>query len=52
MHTITYEGIDPAELKRVLESGVDHGGNPIEPYIDEGLPKAAAVYRGPPRVTN
>ena len=22
----------------------------IEPYIDEGLPKAAAVYRGPPRV--
>jgi len=21
----------------------------VEPYLDEGLPKAAAVYRGPPR---
>ena len=40
MHTITYEGIDPAELERVLASGVDHGGNPIEPYIDDegGMP--------------
>ena len=28
-------GIDTTELQRVLASGVDHGGNPIEPFIDE-----------------
>ena len=27
-------GIDPVELQSVLGRGVDHGGNPIEPFVD------------------
>lgn len=34
MATTTFTGIDLTELNRVLASGVDHGGNPIEPYTD------------------
>ncbi len=30
----TFTGIDTAELGRVLASGIDHGGNPIEPFAD------------------
>jgi Protein of unknown function (DUF1203) len=33
MSTI-FTGTEPAELRRVLADGVDHGGNPIEPFID------------------
>ena len=35
MHSIIYEGLDAAEYARVLETGVDHGGNPIEPFVDD-----------------
>ncbi len=40
MSNITVSGIDSAELKRVLEAGVDHGGNSIEPFADKdgGMP--------------
>lgn len=34
MATTTFSGINLTELRRVLDSGVDHGGNPVEPYID------------------
>lgn len=35
----TFRGIDRAELARVLASGTDHGGNPIEPFVgDAGWP--------------
>lgn len=34
MTTTTFTGIDLVELQRVLETGVDHGGNPVEPYVD------------------
>lgn len=29
-----FTGVDRAELDRVLAQGVDHGGNPIEPFVD------------------
>ena len=32
---MTFTGIDITELDRVLETGIDHGGNPVEPYLDE-----------------
>lgn len=32
--TAIFSGIDVAELARVLASGTDHGGNPIEPFVD------------------
>ncbi|MEM9133158.1 MAG: DUF1203 domain-containing protein [Actinomycetota bacterium] len=34
MTTIEITGIDGNELTRVLDDGVDHGGNVIEPFID------------------
>lgn len=30
-----FTGTDPAELRRVLHDGIDHGGNPIEPFTDD-----------------
>lgn len=35
MNNIAFTGIDLTELSRVLESGTDHGGNPVAPYTDE-----------------
>lgn len=32
---ILFNGIDSHELDRVLARGVDHGGNPIEPFVHE-----------------
>lgn len=32
----TFTGIDVDELRNVLDRGADHGGNPIEPFEDEG----------------
>jgi hypothetical protein len=34
MSTI-FAGTDPTERRRVLDAGLDHGGNPIEPFVDE-----------------
>jgi hypothetical protein len=34
MTTIVFDGIDREQLAQVLASGVDHGGNPIEPFDD------------------
>lgn len=31
----TFTGIDPDELSAALARGVDHGGNPIEPFVDD-----------------
>lgn len=33
-NAISYQGIDHRQLKDVIAAGVDHGGNPIEPFID------------------
>ncbi len=30
----TFLGIDPTRLRSALETGVDDGGNPIEPFVD------------------
>lgn len=30
----TFRGTDPDELRSVLGRGTDHGGNPIEPFVD------------------
>lgn len=35
MAVMEISGIDRFELAKVLETGVDPGGNPIEPFIDE-----------------
>ncbi len=36
MITIEFtSGIDPTELRAALDRGVDHGGNPIEPFVDD-----------------
>lgn len=32
--TTIFSGIDLAELNRVLSVGIDHGDNPVEPYLD------------------
>jgi Protein of unknown function (DUF1203) len=34
MQTV-FEGVDHIQLADVLASGVDHGGNPIEPFTDD-----------------
>jgi hypothetical protein len=39
IHTVVdmnaiFTGTDPAELRQVLANGIDHGGNPIEPFTD------------------
>jgi hypothetical protein len=31
----TFTGTDPTELRRILADAVDHGGNPIEPFVDD-----------------
>ena len=33
--SIVFEGIDAETFAAVLESGVDQGGNPIEPFVDD-----------------
>ena len=33
-HPVLFTGIDVAELRNHLDSGVDPGGNPIEPFVD------------------
>ena len=40
MQNVMYEGIDPTEHARVLDAGIDHGGNPIEAFTDAegGMP--------------
>lgn len=40
MSTITISGLDYTEFEAVLASGIDHGGNPIESFIeaDRGWP--------------
>ena len=30
-----FTGTDPTALRRVLDTGIDHGGNPIEPFTDD-----------------
>ena len=35
MRDLTYTGIDPDDLAEVISRGRDHGGNPIEAFIDE-----------------
>ena len=35
MNENVFTGIDRTELARVLDHGIDHGGNPIEPYVDD-----------------
>lgn len=35
MTNIRYTGVATDELAEVLRSGVDHGGNPIEPFVDD-----------------
>lgn len=35
MEQIIFEGVDPAELARVLAAGVDHAGNTIETVVDD-----------------
>jgi hypothetical protein len=32
---VVFQGIDRRALRAILQSGVDHGGNPIEPVVDE-----------------
>jgi Protein of unknown function (DUF1203) len=32
---VIFAGTDPTELRRMLRDGVDHGGNPIEPFVDD-----------------
>lgn len=34
MTSVIFEGIQPTDLREVLASGVDQGGNPIQPFID------------------
>jgi hypothetical protein len=34
--TPSFTGIDRHELHQVLTCGTDHGGNPIEPFVDGG----------------
>lgn len=34
MTTITFEGVEPQQLRDVLAAGVDCAGNPIEPFVD------------------
>lgn len=34
MNDLTFSGIDPTQLRRVLAAGIDCGGNPIEPFVD------------------
>jgi hypothetical protein len=38
--SVMFRGIDVSELRVVIESGVDHGGNPVEPFedVDGGWP--------------
>lgn len=33
--SISFHGIDLDELNKTLAAGVDHGGNPIKPFVDE-----------------
>lgn len=33
--SVTFTGIDTDELARILASGSDHGGNEIEPFVDD-----------------
>lgn len=33
-NSISYTGIDNTQLGEALSHGVDHGGNPIEPFVD------------------
>lgn len=35
MSNTVFTGIDRTELQRVLDRGVDDGGNAIEPYVDD-----------------
>lgn len=35
MTNVIFEGIEPVALRGVLAAGIDQGGNPIEPFIDE-----------------
>lgn len=50
MHRITYEGIDATEYRRVVEAGVDHGGNQVEPFIDTdgGMPMRCCLADSAP----
>jgi hypothetical protein len=32
---LVIEGVEPSEVARVLASGVDHGGNSVEPFVDD-----------------
>jgi hypothetical protein len=32
--TLRIEAIDPEQLRSLRTSGVDHGGNPVEPFVD------------------
>ena len=47
---IVFRGVDPEELARVLTSGVDHGGNVVEPFTDAdgGWPLRCCLQRSQP----
>jgi hypothetical protein len=32
--TVSFQGVSATELARVLSDGVDHGGNPVEAFVD------------------
>ncbi len=34
-NAISYQGLDQNQLRDALAAGVDHGGNRIEPFVDE-----------------
>ena len=50
MHNVTDEGIDPTEYARVLDAGVDHGGNPVEAFVDTdgGMPMRCCLTDSAP----
>ena len=33
---ISYSGLDPAELRRVLATATDHAGAPVQPFVETG----------------
>ena len=35
MQELRFTGLDPIVVRDTLAAGVDHAGNPIEPFVDE-----------------
>lgn len=36
MQELRFTGLDPIVVRDTLAAGVDHAGNPIEPFVDDG----------------